>query len=160
MTNRTTAAVEMPKAERALFPVHLRESRLSFLHLVTHEELKALREALGRGHVPADFEAKLNRLAQGDLLHRAVARHCRSFIALLQAVHDGSYTEASPAICERLLRVLAYVRKDDDSIPDYQPGGFVDDQQEAHKAETEYRSLLEQFKAWRLRNQVPALWWS
>jgi hypothetical protein len=79
---------------------------LSFLHLVTREEMTALGEALGRGHVPADFEAKLNRLAQGDLLHRAVARHCRSFIALLQAVHHGGFTQATPSTCERLLRVL------------------------------------------------------
>jgi hypothetical protein len=122
--------------------------------------MSTLREALARGHVPADFEAKLNHLAQGDLLHRTVARHCRSFIELLQAAHNGSYGQATPEVCERLLRVLAYVRKDDDSIPDYQPGGFVDDQQELRKADTEYRSLLEQFKAWRLRNQVPALWWS
>jgi hypothetical protein len=160
MTNRATAVVEIPGAEHALFPVHPLESRLSFLHLVTRDEMGALREALARGHVPADFEAKLNRLAQGTLLHRAVARHCRTFIALLQAVHDGSYTQAPPGVCERLLRVLAYVRKDDDSIPDYKPDGFVDDQQEVRKADTEYRSLLEQFKSWRLRNQVPALWWS
>jgi hypothetical protein len=52
------------------------------------------------------------------------------------------------------------VRKDDDSIPDYQPGGFVDDQQEVRKADNEYHSLLESFKAWRLQHQVPALWWS
>lgn len=160
MTNRTTAAEEIPGAKHALLPVHSLESRLSFLHLVTGEEMSALREALARGHVPADFEAKLNRLAQGSLLHRAVARHSRSFIALLQAVYDGSYTHAAPRFCERLLRVLAYVRKDDDCIPDYQPSGFVDDQQELRKADVEYRSLLEQFKAWRLRNQVPALWWS
>jgi hypothetical protein len=75
-------------------------------------------------------------------------------------VHHGSYSQATPEVCERLLRVLAYVRKDDDSIPDYQAGGFVDDQQEVRKADTEYRSLLESFKAWRLRHQVPALWWS
>lgn len=160
MTNRTTAAVEIPGAEPALFPVHRLESRLSFLHLVTGEEVRALSEPLARGHVPADFEAKLNRLAQGTLLHRAIARNCRSFIALLQAVQDGSYTQLPPRVFERLLRVLAYVRKDDDNIPDYQPDGFVDDQQEVRKADTEYRSLLEQFKAWRLRNQVPALWWS
>ena len=156
----TAAAVELPKTKHSLLPVHALGSRLSFLHLVTGEEMSALREALARGHVPADFQAKLNRLSQGELLHRAIARHCRSFIALLQAAHDGSYTQASPTVCERLLRVLAYVRKDDDSIPDYQPGGFVDDQVEVRKADNEYRSLLEQFKAWRLRNQVPALWWS
>jgi hypothetical protein len=64
----------------------------------------------------------------------------------------------NPVSCERLLRVLAYVRKDDDSIPDYQPGGFVDDQQEVRKVDNKYHSLLESFKAWRLRHQVPALW--
>lgn len=160
MTNCTTAAREIPRPTHPRFPAHDLETRLSFLHLVTREEMSALSESLARGHVPADFEAKLSRLAEGDLLQRAVARHCRSFIALLQAVHHGSYSQATPEVCERLLRVLAYVRKDDDSIPDYQAGGFVDDQQEVRKADTEYRSLLESFKAWRLRHQVPALWWS
>src|SRR5262245_8332279 len=135
MRNCTATAMGTPEAEHARFPVHDLESRLSFLHLVTPQEMNALREALTRGHVPADFEAKLNRLAQEDLLHRTVARHCSSFIALLQAVLNGTYTQAPPKLCERLLRVLAYVRKDDDSIPDYQPRGFVDDQQEVRKAD-------------------------
>ena len=112
-----------PEAEQTRFPVHDLESRLNFLHLVTAQEMSALRESLSRGHVPADFEAKLNRLAEGELLHQTVARHCRSFIALLQAVLNGTYTQAPPKLCDRLLRVLAYVRKDDDSVPDYQPGG-------------------------------------
>ena len=136
------------------------EHRSSFLHLVTGAEAKALEEDLARGHIPADFEAKLHQLEQGDLLQRSVALHCRGFIALLQAVSDGSFTAAAPETCERLLRVLAYVRKDDDSIPDYKPGGFVDDQEEVRKANAEFHLLLQRFKAWRLRHQVPALWWS
>jgi hypothetical protein len=132
----------------------------SFLHLVSDAELRPLEEALARGHVPADFDAKLCRLEQGNLLHRSVARHCRCFIALLQAFSAGSFTEVEPEMCERLLRVLAYVRKDDDSIPDYRPDGFVDDQEEVRKANVEFQSLLQSFKAWRLRHQVPALWWS
>ena len=119
-----------------------------------------MRDALGRGHLPADFEAKLNSLEQGDLLHRSVARHCRCFLALWQAAYDGSFTAATPDICERLLRVLAYVRKDDDSIPDYKAGGFVDDQHEVRKADMEFHPLLQSFKAWRLQHHVPALWWS
>jgi hypothetical protein len=136
------------------------ECRSSFLHLVTPEEMKTLRDALARSHVPADFEAKLNRLEQGDLLHRSVARHCRCFIALLQAAYEGSFTATAPDTCERLLRVLAYVRKDDDGIPDYKPGGFVDDQYEVRKANLEFHSLLQSFKAWRLQNHVPSLWWT
>lgn len=102
-------------------PFHGLEHRSSFLHLVTDTEMKALEEELARGYVPADFEAKLYRLEQGDLLHRSVARHCRCFIALLQAVNAGSFVGVEPESCERFLRVLAYVRKDDDGIPIISP---------------------------------------
>lgn len=135
------------------------QQRSSFLHLVTDAEARALEEELARGHIPFDFEAKLHRLEQGGLLHQSVARHCRCFIALLQAVNSSSFTEGEPETYERLLRVLAYVRKDDDSIPDYKPGGFADDHEEIRKVNVEFHSLLQSFKAWRLRHQVPALWW-
>ncbi len=130
----------------------------SALHLVTAHELEELRAALARGELPRDFEAKLNRLAEGDLTHRFLARNCRLFSALLHAAQQGLFKQASRADCERLLRVLAYVRKDEDAIPDYQAGGFVDDQQEVRTATTELQPLLDAFKAWRLRHQVPAMW--
>jgi hypothetical protein len=132
--------------------------RPSSLYLVNEHELRALHCALARGALPPDFEAKLARLAEGDLTHRFVAQHCRLFAALLIAARDGFYKEASPADCERLLRVLAYVRKDDDAIPDYKPGGYIDDQQEVRAAMKDLHHLLASFKAWRLRHQVPRMW--
>jgi hypothetical protein len=57
-----------------------------------------------------------------------------------------------------LLRVLAYVRKDDDAIPDNRPDGFVDDQQEIRAMLNEMGGLLQSFKMWRLRHQVPEMW--
>jgi hypothetical protein len=50
------------------------------------------------------------------------------------------------------------VRKDDDAIADYKPGGFVDDQQEVRAATQQLGPLLTSFKAWRLRHQVPRMW--
>ena len=52
--------------------------------------------------------------------------------------------------------MLAYVRKDDDAIPDYLPSGFMDDQQEVRAAAMELGPLLQAFKAWRLCHLVPA----
>jgi hypothetical protein len=132
--------------------------RPSSLYLVNEHEMRALRGALARAVLPPDFEAKLMRLAEGDLIQRFVAQHCRLFTGLLLASYEGTFKEASATQCERLLRVLAYVRKDDDAIQDYKPGGFVDDQQEVRAAASELRSLLESFKAWRLRHQVPGMW--
>lgn len=120
--------------------------------------MQALREALTRGKLPPDFEAKLARLAAGDLLHGSLARNCRLFFMLLLAARHGFFKEVSRADGERLLRVLAYVRKDDDAIPDYRTGGFMDDQQEMRAAMTELQPLIESFKAWRLRHQVPGMW--
>jgi hypothetical protein len=132
--------------------------RPSSLYLVSEHELRALRTALARGTLPLDFEAKLIQLAEGDLTHRFVAQNCRLFTALLLATRDGFFKEARQADCERLLRVLAYVRKDDDAIPDYKPGGFIDDQQEVRAVTQELHPLLTSFKAWRLRHQVPRMW--
>jgi hypothetical protein len=141
----------LPRAEQLT-------SRPSALCLVSLHELKALSAALACGALPPDFEAKLTRLAEGDLIHRFLAQNGRLFAALLLAAQDGSFKGASRADCERLLRVLAYVRKEDDAIPDYQIGGFTDDQQEMRMAVSQLQPLLSSFKAWRLRNQVPAMW--
>jgi len=132
--------------------------RPSCLHLISAHELRELREALAHGNLPPDFEAKLARLAKGDLLHRFLAQNCALFVALLLAAQDGFFKEASAADCQRLLRVLAYVRKNDDAIADYRADGYVDDQQEMRAAVTELHTLLKSFKAWRLRHQVPGMW--
>src|SRR5438445_211580 len=98
-------------------------SRPEFLHIVTPGEIENLRHAITRRALPSDFEAKLDRLAGGDLTHRFVERTCRLFAALVLAAQDDRFAAASNADCERLLRVLAYVRKDDDVVADYKPSG-------------------------------------
>jgi hypothetical protein len=144
-------ALAQPKTQRPAL-------RPSALHLVSAHELKELRAALARGALPLDFEAKLTRLAEGDLVHHFLAQNCRLFTALLLAAQEGLFKEASRADCERLLCLLAYVRKDDDAIADYQPGGFMDDQEEVRAAMSELEPLLKSFKAWRLCHQVPRMW--
>jgi hypothetical protein len=130
----------------------------SHLYLVTVHDLQDLRAALARGYIPPDLEAKLIRLARGGLAWRSIEKNCRTIIGLLQASHEGSFRAASPEECERLLRVLAYVRKDDDAIPDYRADGFVDDQQELREVTSGLNPMLQEFKAWRLRHQVPGMW--
>jgi hypothetical protein len=128
------------------------------LYLVTAAELADLRNGLARKKAPADLTAKLNGMVGENLTQLFIEQNCRLFIALLAAAQDGSFNEASATDCERLLRVLAYVRKDDDYIPDYRPGGFADDQQEIRAALNELSPVLRNYKAWRLRHQVPRLW--
>ena len=132
--------------------------RASHLYLVTVHDLQDLRHALIRGQVPPDLEVKLIKLALGDLGRRFIEQNCRTIIALLQAAHEGSFKEARQEDCERLLRVLAYVRKDEDAIADYRVDGFTDDQQELRAAITQLAPMLRNFKAWRLRHQVPQIW--
>ncbi len=128
------------------------------LHLVSGHELQDLRQCLARSQVPPDLETKLVKLGRGDLAHRLIEQNCRTIISLLQAAYEGAFKAASPQHCERLLRVLAYVRKDDDAIPDYRLDGFMDDHQEMRVVTRDLDSLLQNFKAWRLRYQVPAMW--
>jgi hypothetical protein len=97
-------------------------------------------------------------LTEGGLSHRFIEQNCRLFAALLLATEEGVFRDVSPAERERLMRVLAYVRKEDDAIPDYMPEGFTDDQEEVRAVLVELNGLLQTFKAWRLRHQVPAMW--
>jgi len=133
-------------------------SRPALLQWITPHELQSLRDALARGCLPPDFVGKLKRLKEGNLSHHFIEQNCRLFAALLVAMEEGSFREGGPAERERLLRVLAYVRKDDDAIPDYKPEGLTDDQREMRATTVELDGLIQAFKAWRLRHQVPVMW--
>lgn len=139
-------------------PVRTLASRPALEHWITPHELEALREALGRGGLPPDLLGKLGRMSGGDLSHRFIEKNCRLFAALLLAAEEGAFRDASQAQRERLLRVLAYVRRDEDALPDYRADGFTDDQREILAATVELGALLQTFKAWRLRQQVPWMW--
>lgn len=97
---------------------------------ITVHDLESLREALIRGSLPHDFLQKLRGLAGGEISHRFIEQNCRLFAELLLAAENGFFRDVKPAERERLLRVLAYVRKDEDAIPDCFTGGFKDDQRE------------------------------
>ena len=133
-------------------------ARPGLLYLVTAHDVQGLRSALAQGRLPADLETKLARLAGGSLSERYIEQNTRLFVALLMAASENSFTKTTPPDRERLLRVLAYVRKDDDAIPDYSPDGFSDDQQEVRAAARELNPVLLDFKVWRLRHQVPEMW--
>jgi hypothetical protein len=126
--------------------------------MVTFHELQNLREALAKGGVPPDLERKLARLAAGGLSHRFIEQNCRTIIELLLVSYEGLFRHISHHQRERLLRVLAYVRKEDDAVADYRPDGYNDDQQELRAALIELMPALQSFKAWRLQHQVPAMW--
>ena len=128
------------------------------LAMVTAQEEESLRQALMQCQVPQEFELKLKRLATGNALERYIEHHCRLLIELVQAAYGGQFLGASPEECRRLVLVLAYVRKYDDEIPDYKPGGYKDDQEEVRAATIELAALIKRFKAWRLQHQVPAMW--
>ena len=128
-----------------------------FLRLVTPHEVRGLGEALNRGRLPPDLAAKLDQLAKGDLGHRFVEQNSRLFVALLLASNEGVFA-VSHGGRQRLLQALAYVRKEEDAIPDYVNGGYGDDGQAVRSVATESSALLQRFKSWRLRHQAPRLW--
>ena len=158
MENCTRGMSEKVGAGRTQSPARTLVSPPALLQWITPHELEGLRNALTRGALPPDFLAKLKRMTNGGLSHHFIEQNCRLFAALLLAKEDGRFREGSPAECERLLRVLAYVRKDDDAIPDYKSGGLADDQREMRAAIVELGGLIQGFKAWRLRHQVPIMW--
>jgi len=145
-------------ASRLTTPTFTLASRPALLHWINERELEELRATLAHGNLPPDFLWKLKQLAGGDLNHRFIERNCRQFAALLLATEAGEFRDLSPAERERLLRVLAYVRKEDDARPDTAPEGLTDDQQEVRAVLVELGGRLAAFKAWRLRHQVPGMW--
>ncbi|HEY5908986.1 MAG TPA: hypothetical protein VJA21_00125 [Verrucomicrobiae bacterium] len=133
-------------------------ARPNGLYLVTEHEIQALEAALEEGRMPVDFERKLCRLGGGGLIERYVAQNCRLIFSLLLAARQGLCDSLSDAVRDRLLRVLAYVRKDEDAIPDYRVDGFKDDAQEIRSLEADLGPVLQEYKRWRLRHQVPGIW--
>jgi len=132
--------------------------RPGFLCLVTAHEMHDLRQWLVKGQLPADLENKLQWLESRGMMHQFIAQNCRLFFTLLNAVYTGMFKEMGAHERDEMLRVLAYVRKDEDAIPDYTSGGFTDDLQEVRAAILQMQSLLNRFKAWRLCHQVPHMW--
>jgi hypothetical protein len=128
------------------------------LYLLTEHDLREIDEALVRERLPMDFEQKLSRLGRGTLTERYVEQNSGLIFSLLLASRQGAFAGVTSAADDLLLRVLAYVRKDEDAIPDYRLDGFKDDAQEIRAVEAELRPVLHAFKAWRLRHQVPGLW--
>ena len=128
------------------------------LHLISSEELVDMRRAIASSVLPVEFAAKLDRLSRQGLLHQFIAESCHDFIRLLIASQFGGFGSVTPAIRERLLRVLAYVRKENDAIPDFKPRGLEDDLREVRAATSELGGLLRRFKEWHLQHAVPAMW--
>lgn len=128
------------------------------LRLVTPEELHSLCAALRNGQPPPDLERKLARLRGDDPREFYLRQQTRLLIKLLIAAARDGFCQANPHDCERLLRVVAYVRKDDDAIPDYLEHGFDDDHDLMRMTCAELGPVLERYKAWHLARRVPALW--
>lgn len=133
-------------------------ARPSALYVVSSQDVRELDNALGRGGLPADFDWKLCRLREGNLTEQYVEQNSRLIFELLLAKEQGLFRELNVADRARLLQVLAYVRKDEDVVPDYQRDGYKDDAKEIRAVEADLQHLLKVFKIWRLRHQVPALW--
>lgn len=128
------------------------------LGMLSSDEVRELRAAVANRTVPADFTNKLQTLAEGDMVMRYIAHHSVLLLEMLHAGCQGEFPWLSPSDFEQILRVLAYVRKEDDAIPDFLPSGYVDDQREIRLALTQLAPLLEAYKSWRLCKEVPARW--
>ena len=128
------------------------------LHLVEPGELQALKETLSRGAIPVEFEAKLKRLGREGLTHYYIEQTSRLFIAIWFATRSGEFLKCDPSHLDLMLKVLAYVAKENDFIPDYQSNGFTDDYEMIRATGRQLETLIRDFKEWRLKNQVPRFW--
>lgn len=126
--------------------------------MVTQAEMETLCDSLRQDHVPADLQAKLDRLRTNDPKELYLKQQSLLLASLLMSPAAQGFCTLRPNVCERLLRMLAYVRKDDDAIPDTWPDGMADDHDLMRLICTELRDALETFKAWHLSRRVPLMW--
>jgi hypothetical protein len=120
--------------------------------------MEALCHALRTGRAPADLQAKLARLSLEHPMDLYLRRQSELLISLLAAPEAAEFCRLQPDDCRRLLRMLAYVRKDDDAIPDTWAGGFVDDHDLMRMTCAQLRPALDAYKAWHLSRRVARLW--
>jgi len=130
----------------------------SALNMVTESEMHTLCDTLQQDRIPVDLRAKLDRLRTDDPRELYLKNQSLLLSSLLRSPAAREFCLARPDDCQRLLRMLAYVRKDDDAIPDTWPGGMVDDHDLMRLTCTELRQVLDTFKAWHLSRRVPLLW--
>jgi len=128
------------------------------LDLVTAREMETLCRDLAQGRIPLDLQAKVSVLRVDDPMEFFLKRQSELLLAFLMAPEASQYCRIRPDDCRRLLRMLAYVRKDDDAIPDTCPGGFVDDHDLMRMTCRELDQVLDAFKAWHLSRRVALLW--
>lgn len=128
------------------------------LEMVTEAEIEALCDALHQDQIPADLRAKLDRLRTDDPKEFYLRQQSLLLALLLMSSAALGFCSLRPQVCRRLLRMLAYVRKDADAIPDTWPGGMADDHDLMRLTCTELREALDTFKAWHLAQRVPLLW--
>src|SRR5208282_3217777 len=158
MRSWRSSVLEECATDPVRFGAQMAPVRAGLLHLVTAQDVQELRLALVKGRLPADFEVKLSRLGEGSLVERYVEQNSRLFFALLLAAAESSFIRATPSDREHLLRVLAYVRKEDDAIPDYLPAGLSDPQQQLPAAATELGPPLQRLIVRSHPHKPPAIW--
>jgi hypothetical protein len=126
--------------------------------LITPYEVSSLREVLREGRVPWDLLHKLHRLRSDDYKEHYLQRQSWVLLSLLLAAGEQGFKDISLWDRERLIRMMAYVRKDEDAIPDSMPHGYDDDHDLMRMTCAQLGPVLEAFKAWHLLRQVPKLW--
>jgi len=126
--------------------------------MVTGAEMSNLCEALHSGQLPPDLRSKINRLRADDLRECYLKQQSLLLASFLMSPGAIEFCRLRPQDCQRLLRMLAYVRKDEDAIPDTWPDGMLDDYELMRMICTEMREILDAYKQWHLSRRVPLLW--
>lgn len=131
---------------------------LGALNMISSQEMNVLCHTLQKGLTPSDLAAKLSKLRDDSPKEYYLKQQSELLLSLLKSQASAEFCRIHPDECQLLLRALAYVRKDDDAVPDTLPGGFDDDHDVMRAVCVELKSSLDRFKAWHLTRRVPLLW--
>jgi hypothetical protein len=132
----------------------------SGLDLLSDREVQDLRQSLASRVVPRDLQSKLHLLSIGDARMRFISEYSNLFLELFRSGCQGDFTQLTASDLEHVLRVLAYVRKEDDAIPDYLASGFFDDRREIGLAVTQLAPSLRKFESYRSMHGQPFKSWT
>ncbi len=136
--NRKNQNLIMAKLEELIGVAGLKELKFADLR-----QTDALARALS---------AKVGQMESGRMANQLLEPKILLLSEVIRETLTGRYLDLSVLAFARSLTALDYFLKDDDQIPDDQPGGFDDDLKEVSKVINEFADEFKRFKEWKLKH--------
>jgi uncharacterized membrane protein YkvA (DUF1232 family) len=121
-------------------------SRLTFAELKSSDKLVTM------------LTKKVHQLKPGRFTDDILESRVRMLIDILRETLSDRYQALSLRAFAHMMVALDYFLDAEDDTPDHLPGGYKDDLQRIEKVFSEFRTEIEAFKKWKLRQPKDGAW--